>query len=184
MDYTTLPQEILLIIITLCDGFSLENLKYTSKKMRSLVKNRIKEFSRKELLEMIIPVFKVDDLGFATYYMHYHQLLNGKLHGKLEIYLGVHHSFRAGLNVRAWFENDKLTACTTFQGGRCRRWDLFALTREEFDRCVEEYIRELQNKAIFRAAGKNRKRGKYSNKRKTNPARQQRKYLKRKLRKN
>jgi hypothetical protein len=80
------PTEILLLIITWCDGLSLNHLSRTSKAFHALMVNYLAEASSEELLRKTIPIHEQCISDYYTYNIHYHRLPNAELHGKFEIY--------------------------------------------------------------------------------------------------
>jgi hypothetical protein len=145
-----IPQEILLIIITLCDGVSIENLKYASKAFNQLVHTYIEKYaSFQELACKVIPVHIYSYYCGAKYHTHFHQLLNGKLHGKCEIYRLA--GFRYKIYMRMWLENDKIKYRGVYIGYK------YFNNSDPHD--IIEFIRE---NAVERTIGIKRKRGQYS----------------------
>jgi hypothetical protein len=152
------PQEILLIIIALCDGISVENLKCTSKAFNRWALMYINNASFQELTCKVIPVHIYSDYYGVKYHTHFHQLLNGKLHGKLEIY--KLYEFHYKIYNRIWFADGTIT-----YRGFCfgyRRFDPYnPFSQEEMFKLIYNLIKHIRENADERTIGIKRKRGQY-----------------------
>lgn len=106
------PHELIRCIIMRCDGLSLERLSRTSTFLCVMIREFLANASDEELSRASFPVH----MASVDMHMHLHQLPNGILHGKVEIYERAIFALTYGpynkatkfvLTVRTWFHKNK-----------------------------------------------------------------------------
>jgi hypothetical protein len=155
------PQEILLLIITRCDGLSLERLSRTSKVFKRLMDEYIAGASYAELLRKTIPIFEQRINEPYIINAHFHRLPNAEFHGKFEIYCKrCIYENTYTVNTRIWLDHNyliKVNLISAYLGGR----SLYENYRS-FARIYEQMWKKIQiSQMVFRKIGIKRKRGQY-----------------------
>lgn len=182
------PRELILYIIMQCDGLSLERLSRTNTFLCVIIREFLASASDAELLRVAFPVH----IASANMHMHLHQLPNGILHGKFEVYelaplllsdISYYEIVRFVLTVRTWFHKNRFHGSfknisktyripcvkATFEYGAIRKCKYMSINNYEFDKhesdpklIIRQCVKESRKNIITIEYGKNRKRGIYS----------------------